>query len=334
MSAPSVEVTRSSRSSRFGLSTLVLVVIGLASLPYLVYQDFTSNLVPLFVLIILASMWNLLAGFGGLVSVGQQAFIGIGAYTVVALADHGVSPLVGLVFAALTSAVIALPTSWLAFRLRGDYFAVGTWVIAEVFRLVITKFDSLGGPSGRSLVAFSGIDPTLRSALIYWSALGVAVISVVSCYWLLRGRTGLALTAVRDDDVAARAAGVDVTRAKRIVYLASAAGCGAGGGVLVMNALSVQPNAIFSVQWSAYMIFVVVIGGIGYLEGPIIGAIVFFVLQQALADYGSWYLIVLGLVAMAAAIWMRRGLWGQVVHRTGIRLFPVSYLIRTKGDRT
>jgi branched-chain amino acid transport system permease protein len=171
----------------------------------------------------------------------------------------------------------------------------------------------------------AGIDSTVRAALTYWAALAVTLLTIAGCYWLLRGRTGLALTAVRDDEVAARSVGVDVTRAKRIVYLASAAGCGAAGGLLVIDALSVQPNAIFSVQWSAYMIFIVVIGGIGYLEGPILGAVVFFGLQQLLADAGTWYLIVLGAIAMLAAIWLPRGLWGQIVHSTGVRLFPVGY---------
>jgi branched-chain amino acid transport system permease protein len=138
---------------------------------------------------------------------------------------------------------------------------------------------------------------------------------------------------VRDDEVAARSSGIDVTRAKRIVYLASAAGCGAAGGLLAINALSVQPNAIFSVQWSAYMIFIVVIGGIGYLEGPLLGAVVFFGLQQLLADQGTWYLIVLGLVAMATALWLPRGLWGQVVHTTGLRVFPVGYRVITPKEQ-
>ncbi|MGH1563352.1 branched-chain amino acid ABC transporter permease [Mumia sp. DW29H23] len=318
-------VRRSARGSRWSTVALGAVLVLLAALPFLVFESVTSSLFTLFVLIIIASMWNLLAGFGGMVSVGQQAFIGVGAYTVVGLADQGLSPFLALVFAALTAAVLAIPTSWLAFRLRGDYFAVGTWVIAEVYRLVVIKIDALGGPSGRSLTGMSGIDQTLRSALVYWSALGVAILTVGACYWLLRGRVGLALTAVRDDDVAARASGVDVARAKHIVYLASAAGCGAAGGLLAINALSVQPDAIFSVQWSAYMIFIVVIGGIGYLEGPIVGAIVFFALQQLLADSGSWYLIVLGVLAAASAIWMPRGLWGQVIDRTGFRVFPVGY---------
>jgi branched-chain amino acid transport system permease protein len=333
MSATAVEVRRYSRLSRFGISGLVLVGIVLALLPFLVYQSTTSTLVMLFILVVMGSMWNLLAGFGGMVSIGQQAFIGVGAYTVVLLADHGVNPYVAVVGATVVSAVFAMPTSWLAFRLRGDYFAVGSWVIAEVYRLVVVKFDSLGGPSGRSLSGLSGIDVTTRTALTYWVALAFAVVAVVACYALLRGRIGLALTAVRDDEVAARSTGIDVTRAKRIVYLASAAGCGAAGGLLAINALSVQPNAIFSVQWSAYMIFIVVIGGIGYLEGPLLGAVVFFGLQQLLADQGTWYLIVLGLVAMATALWLPRGLWGQVVHTTGLRVFPVGYRVITPKEQ-
>jgi len=307
-----------------GGAVLLLVLVAL---PFLVYEDVTSSLVSLFVLIVIASMWNLLAGFGGLVSVGQQAFIGVGAYTVVALADAGVPPYLGVLMAAVTAAALALPTSFLAFRLRGDYFAVGTWVIAEVYRLVLVKIDALGGPSGRSLTGMNDIDATMRAAFTYWLALGVAVASVATCFWLLRGRIGLALTAVRDDEVAARASGVDVTRAKRVMYLVSAAGCGAAGGVLVVDALSVQPNAIFSVQWSASMIFIVVIGGIGYLEGPIVGAVVYFLLQQVLADAGSWYLVLLGCVAILVATRLPRGLWGTVHDRWGVSLFPVDYRV-------
>ncbi|MBO0846763.1 MAG: branched-chain amino acid ABC transporter permease [Nocardioides sp.] len=323
-------VRRDSRLSRYGMLGLVAVCIGLAGLPYVVYESVTSSLVTLFVLIAMASMWNLLAGFGGMASIGQQAYVGIGGYTVIWAADQGINPFLGIAVAALFSAVLAVPTSLLAFRLRGDYFAVGTWVIAEVYRLLVIKSDSLGGPSGRALTGLSDMGLTARNAATYWAALVVAVVCVAAGYLLLRGRVGLSLTAVRDDEIAARAAGVDVTTAKRIVYLVSAAGCGAAGGVVVVDALSIQPTAIFSVQWSAYMIFIVVIGGIGYLEGPLLGAVVFFALQQYLADYGTWYLILLGVVAAASAVWMPRGLWGQVVHRTGLRLFPVGYRL----DRT
>jgi hypothetical protein len=115
---------------------------------------------------------------------------------------------------------------------------------------------------------------------------------------MLRGRLGLALAAVRDEETAAGSCGVDVHRAKLLVYLVSAVGCGAAGGAIIISSLSVNPDAIFNVQWSAYTIFIVIIGGIGYIEGPLPGAVVLFALQQGLADYGSWYLVILGVIAM------------------------------------
>lgn len=322
------EVRRAARSVWVGPGGFGLVTVLLIALPFLVFQSITSDLITFFVLVAISSMWNLLAGFGGLISIGQQAFIGIGAYTVIGLGDFGVNPFAALVGAVIVSTLLAWPTSWLAFRLRGDYFAVGTWVIAEVYRLVISSISTLGGPSGKPLTSMPDMDRTLRSAMTYWLALLVAVACVVGCYVLLRGRVGLALTAMRDDEIAARANGVDTARAKRMVYLGSAAGCGAAGAVLTLNALSVQPDAIFNVQWSAYMIFIVVIGGIGYLEGPILGAVVFYGLQSMLANFGSWYLIVLGLIAIIAALWLPRGLWGWIFDRTRWRLFPVGYYVR------
>jgi branched-chain amino acid transport system permease protein len=331
--ADALDVRRAARSSKVSAGVLLVAAVVLAALPYLVFSTVTDTLINLFVLIALGSMWNLLAGFGGLVSVGQQAYIGIGAYSVIALADQGIQPYLAVPLAAVTCAVFALPTSWLAFRLRGDYFAVGTWVIAEVYRLVVVRIDSLGGGSGKGLTGLAGIDQAWRGALTYWVALALALASIAGGYLLLRGRLGLALMAVRDEETAASAVGVNVGRAKRLVYLVSAAGCGAAGGVITVSSLSVNPDAIFSVQWSAYMIFIVVIGGIGYIEGPLLGAIVFYALQQLLSDYGSWYLVLLGAIGMAVALWLPRGLWGLVRDRTGISMFPVGYFVRTDPRR-
>jgi branched-chain amino acid transport system permease protein len=153
----------------------------------------------------------------------------------------------------------------------------------------------------------------------------VTVAALATVYLLLRRRVGLSLTAVRDNEVGARSVGVRVARTQRLVYLVAALGCGAAGGLLAVSQLNVEPTSAFAIQWSAAMIFVTVIGGIGTIEGPIVGTVVYFVLQQSLASYGSWYLIVLGGVAVAVAIWDPRGLWGLVTDRAGVRLFPVGY---------
>jgi branched-chain amino acid transport system permease protein len=177
--------------------------------------------------------------------------------------------------------------------------------------------------------SLDNIGPVELSAYTYWAALAVAVMTLIGSYLLLRSRVGLALTAVRDDETAARGIGVRVSLAKRIVYLAAALGAGGAGALLAISQLNVEANNVYGVQWSAYMIFVVLIGGIGTLEGPIIGTIVFFTLQQTLASHGAWYLIIVGSVAVAMALWMRQGLWG-LLDRFGLRLFTVGYRV----DRT
>ncbi|MGH7775860.1 MAG: branched-chain amino acid ABC transporter permease, partial [Candidatus Dormibacterales bacterium] len=273
----------------------------------------------------------LLAGYAGLISVGQQGFIGLGAYMVLILADFGVNPFLGIPIAIAACAALAVPITFLVFRLRAEYFAIGTWVVAEVFHLVIVRFEQLGGGTGAGLPGLDALDPTTRGALTYWATLAVLTASLAAVYLLLGSRQGLDLTAIRDDEVGARSAGVRVASAKRLVFVVSAAGCAGAGAMLIISQLNVEPDSIFSVQWSAYMIFTVLIGGMGSIEGPIVGTIVFFVLQQSLAEQGAWYLIVLGLIAVLMAMFVPRGLWGLASGR-GARLFPVGYrLAGTEG---
>ncbi|TMC38585.1 MAG: branched-chain amino acid ABC transporter permease [Chloroflexi bacterium] len=327
-----VRVTRSRRSALWGPIGAVVVVILLATLPYVVYADVTDLLVNAFILLVLASMWNLLAGYCGLISVGQQAYIGVGAYTVLLLAQNGINPYLAIPFAVVVAAAIAVPVSFLVFRLRAEYFAIGTWVVAEVFFFVLVRIRSLGGGTGTSLPGLVLIDPVFRQALTYWSALAVAVAALLATYLLLSSRMGLDLTAIRDNEVAARSAGVRVTWAQRVVYVVSAAGCAAGGALLIISQLNVLASAIFSVGWSAKMIFVALIGGVGSIEGPIVGTAIFTVIQQTMAQFGAWYLILLGSLAVLVAMFLPKGIWGLMSSRLHLQVFPVGYWLHRQDS--
>jgi branched-chain amino acid transport system permease protein len=319
-------VRRWSRTSLIGTGTTAGLIVALAALPYLVGLATIDSLVDLFVLAILASTWNLLAGYGGMVSVGQQAYIGIGAYGLVTLADLvGLNVFLAVPAAAIIGALIALPVSFLAFRLIGGYFAIGTWVIAEVFRLVTIQIPQVGGGAGISLGALSDFPRDLRIATAYWIALAAVVVTVVACVLLVRSRFGLALTAVRDDAIAAASSGVDVRAAKRLVFVIAGGGAGLAGALLALTNLRVQPDGMYSVQWTAFVIFIVVIGGVGTIEGPIIGAALFWITRQLLSDFGSLYLIGVGIVAVLFVLFAPRGIWGLISQRRRIDLFPVGY---------
>ncbi len=318
-----VKVERYTRASRFALPLAAVIIVAAGTIPAWGSSSVMKQAVTFLTLVALAQMWNLLAGYAGLISVGQQAFVGIGGYSLWVFSEKaGIHPFLCVPIAGVMAAVIALPTAGLAFRLRGGYFAVGTWVIAEVFRLLITQISWLGGGSGVSINTAVGIDRGVREAAVFWLALAVAVGSIALVYLLLRSRMGLALTAIRDDETGARGLGVNILRSKLWVYIIAAFGTGVTGAVIYLNLLRIQPEAGFSLQWSALMIFAVVIGGLGTIEGPIVGAIIFFILQQLLADYGTWYLILIGALAAGVVVFARAGVWGLITRRL-VDLFPV-----------
>lgn len=323
-------VRRATRSSWAGLAVAAVLVLVAPLAPYVLDKGAQGSLVTLFSLIVMATMWNLLAGYGGMLSIGQQAYIGIGAYALVYFADTlGLDPFMAVPLAVVVAGVLAYPISFLAFRLSGGYFAIGTWVIAIVIMLVVQQIPALGGGIGQTFSAFSDLSPGRRIAYVYWLSLAGVIVAVLVTYLIMRSRLGLGFTAIRDDAVAAGSLGVRVTRSKRFVFVVSAMGCGLAGAMITANTLRVQPDSIFSVNYSVFMIFIVVIGGLGTIEGPILGAIVFFGLQQWLADLGSWYLLILGVIAVVITLALPRGLWGLISGNGRIRLFPVGYRLVT-----
>jgi branched-chain amino acid transport system permease protein len=325
-----MKVEHSTRSSQIGAALIAVTLVVLAVAPFWGDRQTLRLLAEIFSFVALASLWNLLAGYVGLVSVGQQAFVGLGGYLLFALVmQAGVHPIAAIAIAGPIGALIAVPVAALIFRLRGAYFAIGTWVVAEVFRLLASQISVLGGGSGISLPAsvVVAMAPSrqAREFEIYWLALALTVIVLASIVALLRSRHGLALTAIRDNEMAAQSSGIGVTRIKFIVYVLVAFGTSMIGALIFLQKLRISPDTAFSVNdWTAFVIFITVIGGIGRIEGPIIGTVIFFALRQTLADLGSVYLLMLGAVAIVVMLWTPKGLWGLIAERFGWQALPLQ----------
>ncbi len=333
-------VEHATPSSRVGVAVVALALIAFVLAPVWGSRETLRLLAEIFTYVALASLWNLLAGYAGLVSVGQQAFVGLGGYILFALAIlWGVHPIVAILAAGPVAAAVAIPVAALIFRLRGAYFAIGTWVVAEVFRLIASQVSVLGGGSGISLPASIVIamapSRQWREFETYWLALVLAVAVLGGIVVLLRSRHGLALTALRDNEMAAQSSGIDVMRLKFAVYVMTAFGTAMVGALIFLMKLRISPDTAFSVNdWTAFVIFITVIGGIGRIEGPIIGTIIFFVLRQTLADLGSLYLLMMGAVAIVVMLWAPKGLWGLIVERFGWQVLPLQrhLLLAPKAD--
>lgn len=322
-------IERSTPASRRFAWVALAVVVTLILLPVWGGSEPMRLIAEMSTFLALAILWNLLAGYAGLVSIGQQAFVGLGGYAMyVFTVMLGMHPLPGLllvgVFTALVSPVIAVAV----FRLRGAYFAIGTWVVAEILRLLIEQSPWLGGGSGLTLTpaVLRALSPTRsgREMAIYWISLGIVLIVLGVVYLLQRSRLGIALTAIRDSEPASQSLGVNTYQAKFVVYIVVAFFTGIVGGLILLQKLRISPASGFSLDdWTVVVIFMVVVGGIGTMEGPIIGMVIYFVLRQLLADYGTWYMMMMGLVAVLIMLKAAKGIWGFVSEHYDLHLFPV-----------
>ncbi|AIG01949.1 ABC transporter permease [Pseudomonas fluorescens] len=336
-SAPDYRVQRNSTSSLIGLSLLGIFVVVLISAPFWADRSSLRLIIEFAYYLALAQMWNLLAGYAGLVSVGQQAFVGLGGYMLFMLSMHaGVPPLFAVLLSGVLVALLAIPTALIVFRLRGAYFAIGTWVVAEAFRLGLAQISLFGGGSGQSLSASIvrqiGSDREEREMLIYFTALAIALAAVAVVFFMLRSRQGLALASIRDSEPASGSLGVNTFRVKLMVYVLAAGCTGVIGALIFLQKLRISPDAAFSLQdWTAVVIFIVIIGGIGTLEGPLIGTLIYFLLRGCLAQYGALYMIILGLVAVVMMLKAPQGVWGVISERLGWQVFPMQRRLSVRG---
>lgn len=309
------------------ISSVVVTQVLLAFAPYVFSADIVERLTTLFIYGILALMWNALAGYAGLLSVGHQAFFGLGAYAAVRLADMGLNAYPAMLVGAILVAVLSVPLSYFMLRLKEGEFAIGMWVMASLTHLLVNLDSLVQGETGTSLIALQQYDADVRRSYTYWAALGMMALLAWLVFWMLRGKVGIAAQAIRDNEEAASSVGVEVKSTKRLIFILSAFGVAAAGALWLATAITFQPKTYFSVQWSAYMIFMVLVGGIGTYEGPILGAILFFAVESAFGGQGVTYLIGLGVVAVLFALLLPRGIWGAVESKFRIRLLPVGYRV-------
>jgi branched-chain amino acid transport system permease protein len=323
-----ISVERWSATSIAAMATLGVVLVALAFGPAFLGANVTDRLTTLFIYVILAAMWNALAGYGGLVSIGQQAFFGLGAYAAIRLSNAGLEVYLALLVAPLLVGLASIPLSTFALRLRAGEFAIGMWVFAELVHLLVNLDNLVQGETGTSLIALSSFAPDSRRAFNYWLALGVMTLLVAAVFILLRSRTGASIQAIRDNEEAAASIGVKVMATKRLIFVLAATGCAAAGALTLSTLISFQPKTYFSVQWTAYMIFMTLVGGLGTFEGPILGAIIFFAVETLFGASGVWYLVGLGASALVFSLFLPRGIWGTIQDRFGIQLMPVGYRLR------
>jgi branched-chain amino acid transport system permease protein len=338
---PAWQIRVGTRLSRVAAVAGIMLVVALAALPAIASRNLIQDLIFVLTMLTLAQLWNVLAGWGGLVSVGQQAFVGLGAYALFAgIVMAGLDPVAAIPLAGLFAALIAAMLGPLLFRLEGPYFAIGSWVAAEALRLICAQFKSLGGGTGMSISpgelsqmfglkavqALLGLRPAAaRDVLVYWLALLLAVLVTLGIYGFMRSRHGLALAASRDNAAAARSVGVRTARIRHVLWIAVAFATGMVGALVYLQKARISPDAAFSVtDWTAYVIFIVVIGGVRTIEGPMVGVLLLWGLVTYLAQHGSLYLVVLGTLAILIMLFMPKGVWGAAARRWQLQLFPTQ----------
>lgn len=291
----------------------VAVAVGAAVLaPFLVDPFTESILVTTAVFVVLALAWNLMAGYGGLLSFGLAGFFGMGAYTFAILSVHTALPLpvkllAGALVAALTGTLL-MP----CFRMRGMYFAIATLAVAESLRVVARNYFP-----GESTGLYFEPSYDVRGHAAYWWALGAVLVTVLVCIGVRRSRLGHALAALKADPDAAEALGVDTFATRTAVTLLSSAFAGTAGALLASSQAFVDPETYFAAQsYSLVPLLMVIVGGMGTLAGPVIGAIGWQVLDEVLRSVTTTTAaaaissMVYGAVLVVFAVYAPSGLLG------------------------
>jgi branched-chain amino acid transport system permease protein len=294
-----------------GVPVIILALLPLIGAPksWLLYAFL------FFIYLAMANMWNLLAGYSGLISLCQPAFLGLAGYTMTIGTWVGIPWWVGLIGGAVVAALFALVISVAVFRLSGVYFAIGTLVVPEALRMVFYLWRPVGGAMHGAGAGYmiKGIGD-VSTSVIYWLALVVGIGSAYLIKRILRSKLGLGLAAIRDNERAAASSGVDVFNLKLYTFIIAAAVTGLAGAVYYLYQGYIEPSATFNVRWTMTLLLATVIGGIRTEEGPIIGTIIVVFLYFLLARYAGYSLLIQGLILICIMLLSPQGIVGILRH--------------------
>lgn len=317
-----------------GASVVVLAVLPLAGAP----QTWLLYLFYFYVFLAAANMWNLLAGFSGLLALCPAAFVGIAGYTMTILTWLDVPYFVGILVGGAVASLFAIVISVSVFRMKGVYFAIGTLVVPAILRLVFLRWkpvggDLTGGGAGYMIKGVSGIPPTVT----YWLALAVGLASMILILTILRSKFGMGLAATRDNDVSAAASGIDVFRLKLSSFIIAAFVMGVAGAIFYMNQGYIEPNNAFDINWLMIVLLATVIGGKGLEWGPLLGTVIVVALRFQLARYADINLLIQGLILVVIMLVAPQGILGLIYDlgkagsfRLGLLRRPASHMASEK----
>ena len=312
--------TQKKNRNLINIVTTAVVLALLFSLPIWGSPFLVLFCTLIFMYATLGQMWNLLTGYAGLVSLGQQTFVALGGFTLGIFSNYfGMPMLPGILIGGLASAVLAAIMCFIFLRMKGMYFAIATWITAEAFKVLFASWQYVGGGTGLFISGARGIGTTT----VYYYSLVLIVVSIIIVVFLLRSKPGLGLIAMKGDAGAAETCGLNIFRTRLLCMMLAGYITSLAGGVIYMSQVWVSPYAAFAISWTVASMFIVVIGGIGTVGGPIVGAVVYVFLNQYLARLGGISMAILGVIAVIVIIFAPKGIVGTLQEKAGFEIFSL-----------
>ncbi len=290
---------------------IVIIVLAIFFLTFGFWgsQFFISIFTLVMIYLAMSQMWNLLSGFAGLTSLGHQAFFGIGGYALALAAQKfKISMWWSFLIAIVVCVVFAFVISVPIFKMNGVYFTIGTWIIAEALCTLFLNWDFVNYGIGYTISAALKVSQSQLYLLSAILGIGSTVLLIV----IMRSKLGMSLRAIRDNTSAAEVRGVKVFATKLIVFLISAAVMGIAGVVMFINQIYITPKGAFSMDWTIVMVFIVIIGGLGTIEGPIVGAFIYVIINRILYNFPGYTNLILGIIAIVIIILAPKGIMGYL----------------------